>query len=91
MARKNRSEGGSDRFVGVMAEETGLEPASPKAAVFKTAALPIMLLLRSRGVLYGAGAGEFQCGPRLSKGVGCVCYTAGAVVKEMQWNVQLRL
>lgn len=31
-----------------MAEETGLEPASPKAAVFKTAALPIMLLLRGR-------------------------------------------
>lgn len=31
-----------------MAEETGLEPASPKAAVFKTAALPIMLLLRSK-------------------------------------------
>lgn len=33
-----------------VAEETGLEPASPKAAVFKTAALPIMLLLRG-GVL----------------------------------------
>jgi hypothetical protein len=30
-----------------MAEETGLEPASPKAAVFKTAALPIMLLLQN--------------------------------------------
>jgi hypothetical protein len=38
--------GATGRFVKLMAEETGLEPASPKAAVFKTAALPIMLLLR---------------------------------------------
>ncbi len=35
-----------------MAEGTGLEPASPKAVVFKTTALPITLPLQRHDIVY---------------------------------------
>ena len=49
-----------------MAEDEGLEPTRPKSPVFKTGALPIMLILRTkaRDVVYALGEGFFQFGVR---------------------------
>ncbi len=46
-----------------MAEGVGLEPTSPKAPVFKTGGLPIILTLRGRGKIHRSCLNSTRCRP----------------------------